>query len=153
MAKNITESKPLQTFNELLNALASTDPAIRHHAAHQLEEFAESAVGALFTAIARPENKNYTGTLVYVLRSYNCEDHFTALFDLALHGGFEVQNHALYILWRQYFVVTTKQLLAAENALNDLRERENLTTDDLELLRTDLQIILKRVALSIPKNK
>ena len=143
----------LRTLDELLAALASSDPARRYHAAHQLEEHAEASIDALFQAIARPENKNHRGTLVYVLRAFNCENRFTELFQLALHGDYEVQNHALYVLWRQHFVVTAEQLLSAENALRNLREREYLTAGDIKLLRKDLQSVLTRVAQSIPDEK
>lgn len=141
--------EPIEKFDDLLSALQSNDPSQRHHAALQLEGFSETAIDALFKTIARPENRNHIGTLVYVLRLFNCESHFTDLFELALNGNFEVQNHALFILWRQNFAVTAEQLKAAGEALNSLQERDNLTADDIKLLRKDLQSILKRIAQSV----
>ena len=88
----------LETLDDLLSALASPDPRSRGRAAHRVLDFAEAAVDALFQAIARPENRDHLGTLVYVLCAFNCESRFTELFDLALHGHYEVQNHALSIL-------------------------------------------------------
>ena len=98
------------TLDDLLSALASADSRRRGAAAHRVQDFAEAAVDTLFRAIARPENRNHRGTLVYVLRVFNCEARFTELFDLALHGHFEVQNHSLSILQAQPFDVTAEQL-------------------------------------------
>jgi len=138
-----------EALGDLLTALASLDPRIRGHAAHRVLDFAEAAVDALFQAIARPENRDHIGTLVYVLRAFNCESRFTELFDLALHGHFEVQNHALSILSGQSFDVTAEQLRLAERALDELKARENLPTEDVELLRDDLRLVLSRLGESM----
>jgi len=128
-----------EALGDLLTALASLDPRIRGHAAHRVLDFAEAAVDALFQAIARPENRDHIGTLVYVLRAFN----------LALHGHFEVQNHALSILSGQSFDVTAEQLRLAERALDELKARENLPTEDVELLRDDLRLVLSRLGESM----
>jgi hypothetical protein len=133
------------TLDDLLSAVASPDPKRRGHAAHRIQDFAEAAVDALFRAIARSENRNHRGTLVFVLRSFNCEDRFTELFDLALHGHYEVQNHALSILQGQSFDVTAEQLRQAEHVLGELRERENLSAEEVELLRGELRCVLSRL--------
>ena len=136
------------TLDDLLSALASHDPRRRGDAAHCVQDFAEAVVDALFRAIARPENRNHRGTLVHVLRAFNCESRFTELFDLALHGHFEVQNHSLLILQSQSFAVSAEQLRQAEQALGELRERENLPAEDVELLRDELRFVLSRLGES-----
>ncbi len=138
-------SDEVGTLDDLLSALASPDPGRRGDAAHRVQAFAEAAVAALFQAIARPENRNHRGTLVYVLRAFNCEARFTELFELALHGNYEVQSHSLSILQYQSFDVTAEQLRHAEHALGALRERENLPAEDVELLRNELRCVLSRL--------
>ena len=136
------------TLDEILSELASPDPMRRHHAAHRIKDFAEAAVNALFQAIARPDTGGYRGTLVYILRAFRCDSQFTELFDLALNDDYEVQNHALSILQSQSFDVTSEQLHQAEQALDELHERENLSGEDVDLLRKDLRIVLSQLSES-----
>ena len=138
-------SDEIETLDDLLSALASPDPRRRGDAAHRVQAFAEAAVDALFQSISRPENRNHRGTLVYVLRAFNCEARFTELFELALHGHYEVQNHSLSILQGQSFDVTAEQIRQAEQALGALRERENLPAEEVELLRDELRCVLSRL--------
>lgn len=135
-----------ETLGSLLEDLESPDPRRRNSAALRLRDLAESAVDALFRAAARPENCNHRGTLVHVLSAFNCEDHFPELFDLALHGNYEVQCHALSILQSQSFSVTAQQLREARQALGELREREGLRAEDFGLLREELQSALSRLS-------
>lgn len=135
-----------RTLDDLLTDIESPDPAQRAQAALRIQDFAEAAVDALFRAIARPENQNHRGTLVFVLGSFRCEDRFSELFDLALHGNFEVQNHALSILFGQSFDVTAEKLRQAEQALGELRAGDHLSAEEVELLRHDLQSVLARLS-------
>ncbi len=82
---------------------------------------------------------------MYVLRTFNCEDRFAELFDLALRGNYEVQNHALAILQNQSFDVTAEQLGRAERDLEGFPEQENLSGEDFELLREELRSVLSRL--------
>ncbi len=134
------------SLDSLLEDLDSPDPRRRDAAALRLRNLAESAVEALFRAIARPENRNHRGTLVHVLSAFNCEDRFSELFGLALHGDYEVQCHALTILQSQSFAVTDQQLREAARALGELREREGMRAEDVDLLRDELQDVLTRLA-------
>jgi len=137
-----------ESFDHILRAIESPDPLRRDRAALHAQELAEALVDALFRAIARPEYRHYIGTLVRVLRAFNCEDRFTELFDLALNGAYEVQCHALSILQRQSFNVTTEQIVWAEQLLNLPREREQLPAEDGELLRAELRCVLSRLGAS-----
>ena len=133
------------TLDGILSDLESADPGQRDGAAHRAQDFAEAAVNALFRAIACRENRNHRGTLVYVLRAFNCGARFAELFALALHGNYEVQNHAISILKGQSFDITAEQLSQAEQALCELRERDDLAAKDLELIRDELRCVLSRL--------
>ncbi len=137
-----------ESFDHILAAIESPDPRRRDHAALHAQELAEALADALFRAIARPEYRHNRGTLVHVLQAFNCEGRFTELFELALNGNYEVQCHALSILQRQSFNVTTEQVRRAEHALNLLREREHLPAEDVELLRAELRCVLSRIGES-----
>ncbi|WP_435016191.1 hypothetical protein TA3x_003753 [Tundrisphaera sp. TA3] len=133
------------TIDGLLTALDSPDPRRRGDACFLVRDLAETIVASLFLQIARPENRNHRGSLVYTLKSFHCEGRFVQLFDLALNGNYEVQCHALSILEGQSFSVTREQLGEAAEALGRLRERENLPAEDVGLLRVQLHRVLSRL--------
>jgi hypothetical protein len=56
------------------------------------------AVPELLHAIARPENVNHRGTLVYALSAFEPSPHLEALVALVLTGNFEVSTGAFSIL-------------------------------------------------------
>jgi hypothetical protein len=137
-------SRPPETLRALLADLDASDPARRDLAALRLRDFALSAVEALFRAVARPANRDHRGTLVHALSAFACRDRFPELFDLALHGNYEVQCHALSLLRAQTFSPSAQQRREAERALAELRERDSLTAEDVEHLRGELTAILAR---------
>ena len=137
-----------ESFDHLLRAIESPDQRQRDHAALHAQDLAEALVDALFRTVARLEYRHHNGTLVHVLQTFNCEDRFTELFDLALNGDYEVQCPALSILQRQSFNVTNEQLRWAEQALSLLREREHLSAENVELLRAELRCVLRRLGES-----
>jgi len=132
----------LGTLDGLLVALGSPDPQRRHAATIRLCDFTDDVVELLFRESGRPENRHYTGSLVYSLRRFKCSKHFDELFAMALHGDFEVQCHALAILQAQVFDVTADQLRDAERALGLLEEHKGLSAESLGLLRGELQEVL-----------
>src|SRR6056297_2243085 len=102
------------TLDELLDSLGSRDPRNRDDAALRLQEFVEAAVEVIVRQIELPENRKNRGTLVHVLRSFNCSSLFSELVRWAVHGHYEVQCHALMILDDHHFAVTPAQLRDAE---------------------------------------
>lgn len=89
----------MHTLQSLINDLESPYSSIRDRAALELMDLRdESAVEPLLRAIAKPENINHRGTLVYALSAFDCEPFIEALVDLVLTGNFEVSCGALGIL-------------------------------------------------------
>ena len=89
----------MKTFEELIQDLKSSAPAIRDNAALGLMDIGnDKAVPPLIEAIRSPKNKNYRGTLVYSLSAYNCIDHLEFLIELCLTGNFEVSSNAFNII-------------------------------------------------------
>ncbi|MES2934216.1 MAG: hypothetical protein V4805_12105 [Pseudomonadota bacterium] len=89
----------MQKLQSLIHDLNSSNSSIRDRAALELMDIRDgSAVGPLLQAIAKPENVNHRGTLVYALSSFNCEPFLEVLVDLVLTGNFEVSTGAFGIL-------------------------------------------------------
>jgi HEAT repeat protein len=88
--------KPLEL---LVQDLDSSIASIRDQAALALMELgSDAAILPLLSAIARPENANNRGTLVYALGAFDCRNHVETLVDLALTGNFEVATGAFQII-------------------------------------------------------
>jgi hypothetical protein len=142
------ESGP-EGFAELLPRLASSDRSARNGAALDLRDLAESGVRfpiePFLSAISDPANRDDRGTLVYALQMLDCSGAFALLFDLALHGNFECQNHALAILEEQEMRVTPELLGEAEGKLRDYNPPNHMTSEDVELLRAELLETLSRL--------
>ena len=133
----------------LVSRLSSSDPFIRNGAALDLRDLAESGtsvpVEPFLAAISDLANRDNRGTLVYALQMMDCTECFASLFDLALHGNFECQNHALTILEEQAIRVTPGLLREAEQRLRAFIPPGNMTGEDAELLRAELAEILSRL--------
>jgi hypothetical protein len=138
-----------QGFAELLPRLASSDRSARNGAALDLRDLAESGtsipIEPFLAAISDPANRDDRGTLVYALQMLDCSGCFALLFDLALHGNFECQNHALAILEEQELRVTRELLGEAERKLRTYIPPDHMTGEDVELLRTELMETLSRL--------
>lgn len=86
----------MKSLDSLLLDLGSPNSATRDQAALDLMELKNvAAVVPLLSAIAKPENVNHRGTLVYALGAFNCQDHLEVLVDLALTGNYEVSTSAI----------------------------------------------------------
>ncbi|XLZ71012.1 hypothetical protein ABT364_03340 [Massilia sp. SR12] len=89
----------MRDLQSLLQDLESSSSSIRDKAALELMDLQdEAAVGPLLRAIAKPENINHRGTLVYALGAFNCEAFLEVVIDLALTGNFEVSLGAIGII-------------------------------------------------------
>jgi len=87
------------TFEELIQDLKSTDPAIRDKAALDLMDIGDDrAMAPIIDAIRVPENVNYRGTLVYALSDYDCIEHLEYLVELCLTSNFEVSSCSFNII-------------------------------------------------------
>lgn len=85
----------MRELQSLIQDLESPSSSVRDKAALDLMDIGdESAVGPLLLAIAKPENLNHRGTLVYALGAFNCEPFLEVLVDLVLTGNFEVSTGA-----------------------------------------------------------
>lgn len=88
--------KPIEA---LFLDLKSSDSKIRDTAALELMNIASAvAISPLIEAIAKPENVNHRGTLVYALSAFDCLEHLEFLVDLVLTGNFEVSTGAFGII-------------------------------------------------------
>jgi hypothetical protein len=142
------ESGP-SALAELIPRLASPDPTIRNGAALDLRDLAESGafvpVAPFLSAISDPAHHENRGTLVYALQMMDCSGCFAQLLDLALHGNYECQNHALAILEEQAMRVTPEVLWEAEKRVRAFIPPGNMSGEDAELLRAELLVILSRL--------
>ncbi len=141
---NVPKLSQMDEHNQLLKELQSADPQARNKAALVLRDIAEAAVPALLRAIHEPANENNRGTLVYALGVFNCSEHFSALFSLAVSGNYEVQCHALSILQEQRFAPTTQERREAKQQLNGLQQRQD-NPPDTELLCSELHEVLAQL--------
>ncbi len=111
----------MKSFEFLVNNLKSKDSGIRDEAALELMDFGDSkAIPHLIEAIMNPENKNYTGTLVYSLSDYDCSDYIEQLVELCLTGSFEVSSNAFNII--EEFDLTPSILKKVESILLKYRD-------------------------------
>ena len=132
-------------FGQLVSLLGSSDGAVRNGAALRLRDLQDNrAVEPLFQAIHVAANINNRGTLVYALQTLDCSEHFTDLFQLALHGNYEDQCMALIILEEQEFAADDAQLAkASEDLLAFLANPPAI--ENVELLAVELQAVLVRL--------
>lgn len=111
----------MKTFEDLIQDLKSTDPAVRDNAALDLMDIGnDKAVVPLIEAIRAPENANYRGTLVYSLSAYNCIDHLEYLIELCLTGNFEVSSNAFNIIEEFDLTQTTISKMRVQLAKHNL---------------------------------
>jgi hypothetical protein len=135
-------------FDDLLTLLKSSDRVVRNRAARKLRELSDDrAVEPLLQAIHLAENRDDRGTLVYALRFLDCSGHFSDLFQLALHGNYEVQCKALAILEEQHFVVQPEELTKAEGDLTTFLVNPP-PIERVEYLVAQLQTVLLRIGAS-----
>ena len=89
----------MKSLQALIQDLQSPDASVRDKAAIVLMDIGdEEAVRPLLDAIAKPENANHTGTLVYALSAFDCVEHLEVLVDLCLKGNYEVSSGAFHII-------------------------------------------------------
>ena len=89
----------MDTFNELLQDLSSSNAAIRDIAALGLMEIGnDEAVPYLLNAIRSQETENHRGTLVFSLSAFDCRKYLLDLVDFCLTGTFEVSSNAYNII-------------------------------------------------------
>ena len=99
----------------LLLDLQSSDAAVRNTAALKLMDSEDPvAILPLLEAIAKPENANHRGTLVYALGGFECLEHLEVLVDLVVSGNFEVASCAFSIIENFEFTSETIQRMQAQ---------------------------------------
>ena len=105
----------MRELQALTQDLESPDSSIRDKAALDLMDIQDaSAVEPLLRAIAKPENVNHRGTLVYALSEFNCEAILPELVELALTGNYEVCTGACSIIEESITSAETANLVQAQ---------------------------------------
>ena len=105
----------MRELQALIQDLESPDSSIRDKAALDLMDIQDAiAVEPLLRAIAKPENVNHRGTLVYALREFNCEAILPELVELALTGNYEVCAGACSIIEESITSAETANLVQAQ---------------------------------------
>ncbi len=90
----------------LISSLGASTSRIRHLAALGIYESKDQrALKPLLRAILDPQNKNYTGTLVFALEALDCTDHLREVFDILFYQSYEAKMSAAAILSEQSFIV------------------------------------------------
>ena len=126
----------------LIPCLASPSPVTRNAAAIALRDIGDNAAREpLIRAITDPLTQGDRGTLVRALQTLDCSACLRFLFQLALTETFEVQNHALQILYEQEFWYTREDLVEMEAELEGYAQRED-RPPDTDLLIKDLAALL-----------
>ena len=78
-----------ETYQVLIEALASESALTRNSAALTIGNLKLQAAVPLLEAILKPANVNHRGTLVYALTAMDCSHLFSFLFRLALEANYE----------------------------------------------------------------
>ena len=131
--------------DSVIPLLRSTVVRVRYWAAHVLREIGDDrAVEPLVKAISVPENRNYSGSLVYALQTLDCRHYFLFLFDLAIEGDVEVRCLVLMILEEQEFELTPTIVAEATNTLDAFTRRKDNRPEDEDFAR-ELQIALVKI--------
>ena len=126
----------------LIPLLSSPSRWTRNAAALALREIGDNAAREpLIRAIADPLTQEDRGALVRALQPLDCSDYLRLLFHLALTGTFEVQNHALHILYDQVFWYTQNDLVEMQAELETYAQRQG-RRPDTDLLINDLAALL-----------
>jgi HEAT repeat protein len=126
----------------LLPLLKSPSILTRRATALALRDIgAAFAVPFLVAAIEDPLTWETHGSMAYALRYHDCATLFLFLFNLALNGTFEAQNHALSILYDQTFFFSDADLDTTQRQLNQYASRTD-RDPDTDLLIDDLQGLL-----------
>lgn len=103
----------MHELQALIQDLESPDSSIRDNAALDLMDIQDaSALESLLRAIAKPENVNHRGALVYALSAFNCEAILSELVELVLTGNYEVCAGACSII---------EELIASVEAANQVQ--------------------------------
>ncbi|MEQ6165678.1 HEAT repeat domain-containing protein [Ekhidna sp. MALMAid0563] len=107
-----------ELFIELLE---STDPQVRNSVALGIYELKPpTALEPLLTAIFKPENHNYNGTLVYALEQLDCTNKLKDVFRILFYESYEAKMSAYAILDKQIFEFTRTELQEIQAMWNDL---------------------------------
>lgn len=116
VAKN-NEDVP-KLFIELLE---STNPQVRNSVALGIYKLKpQAALEPLLTAIFKPENHNYNGTLVFALEQLDCTNKLKDVFRILFYESYEAKMSAYAILDKQIFEFTRTELLEIQAMWNDL---------------------------------
>lgn len=90
----------------LISSLGASNSRIRDLAALGIHESKDQrALKPLLRAIFDPQNKNYTGTLVFALEALDCTAHLQEVFDILFYQSYEAKMGAADILSEQSFIV------------------------------------------------
>ena len=107
-----------ELFIELLE---STDPQVRNSVALGIYELKpQTALEPLLTAIFRPENHNYNGTLVYALEQLDCTNKLKDVFRILFYESYEAKMSAYAILDKQTFEFSRTDILEIKAMWEDL---------------------------------
>jgi len=88
----------------LIELLNQTDSGIRNRAALALEQIKDNrAVEPLIKAIAKKENHNFNGTMVFALESLDCSNRIVDIFRILFEETYESKISANAILEEQKF--------------------------------------------------
>lgn len=137
----IIEKKEQKAVHVLLSLLDSTaDHDVRNRAAVALNDFKEQkAVELLIKKINDPKLTNNRGTLVRALQGLDYSEHYELLFDLMLHGNYEVCRNAFDLL-KDYFEsirdihIIKKRMASLVEKIDGLQADLDLYIGALEML-------------------
>ena len=141
----VKKRRQINGIKDVISLLKSKNAQIRNSAALTLRDMQDNkAVKPLMKAIKDPGNKKDCGTLVYALEVLDCSKCLLTLVDLALHGNYEVQNHALTIITEQSFKANPKDISKARAMIEKYLRHPN-KCEDYQLLIADLEKHLLRI--------
>ena len=95
-----------------IKLLESTDPQVRNSVALGIYELRpQKALEPLLTAIFKPANHNYNGTLVYALKQLDCTHKLKDIFKILFYESYEAKISAYTILDKQIFEFSRTDIL------------------------------------------
>ncbi|MEO9476235.1 MAG: hypothetical protein ABJG41_11895 [Cyclobacteriaceae bacterium] len=105
----------------LIELLDSTDPQVRNSVALGIYELKpQTALEPLLTAIFKPENHNFNGTLVYALEQLDCTNKLKDVFKILFYESYEAKISAYAILDKQTFEFSRTDILEIKAMWEDL---------------------------------
>ncbi|MFH6984491.1 HEAT repeat domain-containing protein [Marinoscillum luteum] len=117
----LVETNTKDAVELFIELLESTDPRVRNSVALGIYELKpQTALEPLLTAIFKPENHNYNGTLVFALEQLDCTHKLKDVFKILFYESYEAKISAYAILDKQTFEFTRTELLEIQAMWNDL---------------------------------